>query len=81
MTITEIKWKVRSFILSMSPPDLNITDDDDIFAIGFVNSFFTMQLVPYLEQEFNITFENEDLDIGNFRSINVISQFVQNKME
>lgn len=57
----------------------HLKDDEDIFALGFVNSLFAMQLVLFVEQEFSLTIENEDLDFENFRTINAITHLVERK--
>ena len=36
-----------------------------------------MQLVLFVEKEFGIAIENEDLDIDNFRSIQAITELVE----
>jgi acyl carrier protein len=56
-----------------------IPDDQDMFASGLVNSLFAMTLVAYLESEFAITIESEDLDRDNFRTVDAISGFVARK--
>jgi methoxymalonate biosynthesis acyl carrier protein len=56
-----------------------LKDDEDIFALGFVNSLFAMQLVLFIEQEFSITIANEDLDFENFRTIDAIARLVEGK--
>lgn len=56
-----------------------LQDDEDIFALGFVNSLFAMQLVMFLEKEFGIKIENKDLDFANFRTINKIIELVEKK--
>jgi acyl carrier protein len=58
-----------------------LKDDEDIFLLGFVNSLFSMQLVMFLESEFKIKVENEDLDLNNFRTINSIVSFVESKVK
>jgi acyl carrier protein len=55
--------------------------DEDIFASGFVNSLLAMQLVMFVEKEFDITIENDDLDIDNFRTINSIVALVERKRD
>jgi len=55
-------------------------DDDDIFASGFVNSLFAMQLVLFLEKKFEIVVEKKDLDVQNFKSLNAITKFLDMKM-
>jgi acyl carrier protein len=58
-----------------------LKDDDDIFAMGFVNSLFAMQLVSFLEGEFGITVEDDDLDINNFRSVSAMLRLLAKKRE
>ncbi len=53
--------------------------DDDIFASGFANSMFAMQLVNFIEKEFRVEIENEDLDLENFRTIDRIANLIDRK--
>lgn len=57
-----------------------INEHDDIFKLGLVNSLFAMQLVMFVEQEFGISVEGEDLDLDNFCSVRAISAFVTRKL-
>ena len=75
---TEIKAKIRQF-LAQHFRDYDLQDDEDIFALGFVNSLFAMQLVMFVEEEFGIIVEDDDLDIDNFRTIDAIADLVQRK--
>ena len=72
------KARIREFI-GKHIRGHELTDDEDIFASGFVNSMFAMQLVQFVEQEFGIAVENEDLEIDNFRSVNAIAALVERK--
>jgi len=69
---------IRSFI-SRSFEGRAIKDDEDIFAAGFANSLFAMQLVAFVETEFGVEIESEDLEMVNFRSIDAISGLVERK--
>ena len=57
-----------------------LTDEDDIFALGFGNSLFAMQLVNFVESEFGIEIDSEDLEMSNFRSVAAISSLVTRKL-
>lgn len=74
----EIKVRVRAF-LSKFFKKHELEDSEDIFALGFVNSLFAMQLVMFIEKEFGIRIENNDLDLQNFRSIDSISELISSK--
>lgn len=71
--------KIRAF-LSQSFRTDSLQDDADIFAGGFVNSLFAMQLVLFVENEFAIKIDNEDLTIDNFRTINALAQLIDRKI-
>ncbi len=75
---TEIKTKIRQF-LTRHFRNYDLQDDEDIFALGFVNSLFAMKLVLFVEKEFEITVDDQDLDIDNFRTINAITNLVMRK--
>jgi methoxymalonate biosynthesis acyl carrier protein len=74
----ENKARIREF-LARFHRNLDLRDDVDIFALGFVNSLMAMQLVMFVEKEFAIPIENEDLDLDNFRSVNAIADLVERK--
>lgn len=73
-----IQTKIRDF-LGKFFQNLELEDDQDIFALGFVNSLFAMQLVLFIEKEFDLKVEDEDLDIDNFRSIRAMTALIQRK--
>lgn len=72
------KQQIREFV-SRFVRGHELGDGEDIFATGFVNSMFAMQLVQFVETTFGITVESEDLDIDNFRSIDAIAALVERK--
>ena len=74
----EIKAKIKKF-LSRFFTGHELQADEDIFALGFVNSMFAMQLVLFIEQEFQIKIDNEDLDFDNFRTINAMALLIKRK--
>lgn len=78
MTKSEIKSKVRDF-LARFIRNRNLEGTDDIFALGFVNSLFAMQLVLFVEKDFDVKVENEDLNLKNFNTIDAITNFIERK--
>ncbi len=79
MDTTTIQTKIRGFLATFFQ-NIELADDQDIFALGFVNSLFAMQLVLFVEKEFDLKIEDEDLDIDNFRSLNAIAALVERKL-
>ncbi|MBF8187069.1 acyl carrier protein [Nonomuraea sp. K274] len=64
--------EVRRFVHENSGND-SVPDDDDMFATGYVNSLFAIQLVMWLEQRYGVEVTGADLDIANFRSISDVA--------
>jgi methoxymalonate biosynthesis acyl carrier protein len=79
MSAQEIKPKIEQYLARFFPGHA-LTEDEDIFSLGFVTSMFAMQLVTFVEHEFGITIENEDLELDNFRSINAVAGLVGRKL-
>jgi acyl carrier protein len=68
--------KIRNFLSQFFPVD-GLGDAQDIFSLGYVNSLFAMQLVMFLEKEFNLTIDNTQLDLDNLGSVAAMVSFIQ----
>lgn len=78
MSTVDPKSQTRNYLERVTrQPDLR--DDQNIFEDGIVNSIFAVELVIFIEKQFNITIENDDLDLANFASIDAIATFVARK--
>ncbi|MEC2764884.1 phosphopantetheine-binding protein, partial [Bacillus cereus] len=53
--------------------------DDNIFEKGYVNSLFAMQMLNFIETEFDIVVDNDELDIINFSTINNMVDLINKK--
>lgn len=53
--------------------------NDNLFALGYIDSLAAMQLITYLEKHYNICFDDVDIDYDNFKSIESIVELVKNK--
>ncbi|MEU6474753.1 acyl carrier protein [Streptomyces massasporeus] len=73
------KAKIGEY-LSRFFPVQDLKDDDDIFQLGFVSSMFAIQLVSFVEHEFGLTIDNDDLELDNFRSLKALDAFVTRKL-
>lgn len=79
----DLKTRIRIFIcanLCIFEDETNFSDSDNIFELGYVNSLFVMKLLNYVETEFGIAIENDEMDINNFCSVNNIARLISRKM-
>jgi acyl carrier protein len=74
---------VRAFILENFLPGedpKNLTDDTELKESGILDSLSTLKLVTFLEEQFGVEFEADDLEAGNLASIENIERLVKSKM-
>ncbi len=74
----EIRQEVRAF-LEQYVDCAEADDDVDLFAAGYINSLFAMQLVLFVEGEYGVSLEPRDLTRANFGSIAGIARLVESK--
>lgn len=77
----ETQDQIRQFLLKRIGENHPLQNDEDIFKAGYVNSLFALELVTFLEKNFDIEVANEDLDLQNFNSVNHLEAFVNRKKE
>lgn len=53
-----------------------VTPKQDLFTDGPVTSIMAMELVVHLEQGFNVTIADSDLQLQNFRSVDDMTALV-----
>jgi methoxymalonate biosynthesis acyl carrier protein len=80
MNLNDIKGITREF-LGKFLRNVEFDENEDLFTSGIINSLFAMQLVLFVEQEFDIKVEDDDLKYENFKSLNAIAHLVQGKQE
>lgn len=58
-------------------PQIEFTDDQDIFSLGFVNSLFAMELVMFVEKTFGFSVPSSELRLDTFRTVESIAALVE----
>jgi len=80
--IESIKSNIRSYILEASLTNTDKIDDATlIFDVGLLDSMGLLFLIEYLNENYKIEVNDEELNPENFESINSIVSFVQNKIQ
>lgn len=73
---------VRRFILDNFLPGedpANLTDTTELKESGILDSLSTLKLVTFLEEQFKVEFEADDLDAGNLSTLENIERLVRSK--
>ena len=76
---TPIASEIRQFLKRYIDGN-KFTDSTNIFEEGFVNSLFTMDLIVFIENNYGMKIENEDLKIENFSSVAAIASLIEKKI-
>jgi acyl carrier protein len=80
--INQIQQKVRQFIQETSYVDEDqINNDSLIFVQGIMDSMGFISIIDYIEENFSVTANDDELIESNFESINAISDFILRKMK
>lgn len=72
---------IRTFIVDnfLFGVDSGLANDSSFLKEGIVDSTGIMQLVSYIQEQYRITVEDEELTPENLDSINKVSAFIQDK--
>ena len=75
------KEKIKAFIIDnfMFGSSDGLTDETSFLDEGIIDSTGILELVDFLEQEFNIQIEDEELVPENLDSINNVDAFIARK--
>lgn len=77
-----MKEQIRAFVCKTTFSDPNkITDSTLLFEEGIFDSMGLLNLISYLEEDFNVSVEDSELDAVNFGSINAIASFLERKLK
>ena len=61
-------------------PNMKLGDDDSLFEKGIIDSTGVLELVAFIEKQFNFRVEDDELIPANLDSINRITSYVNQKM-
>lgn len=73
----EIVADLQAFLSARTSKEWSV--DLDIFASGFVDSLFALELITFMENQYEISVISEDLDLDNFRTVKRLAAFVNRK--
>lgn len=83
MNKNEITTEVRSFItekLFRGGIPSDFTNDTPLISSRLLDSIVVLGLVSHLEEKFSVEFEAHEVTVDNLDTINVISNFISQKL-
>ena len=81
-TKVEINQKIRQFIEDKSPVATQdkLSDTDYLLDNNIIDSMGFLDLVTFVESEFDVAVEDDELLTDNFESIESVTEFVNAKI-
>ena len=79
--MNDSKTKLRAFIVDsfLFGKDEGLEDDTSFLEGGIIDSTGILELVSFLEDEFSITVDDEELTPDNLDSVNNVVNFINKK--
>lgn len=74
----DVKHKVRTYFGKVLH-ESKVSDDDSLLVSGIIDSLKMLDLITYLEKEFAVTIDEDELLPDNFDSVNAIVNFIEEK--
>lgn len=72
--------ELRAFILGDLPDQtIAIEPDTNLFEAKIIDSLRILSLVVFVEEQFGLSLDAEDLEAENFESLNALAQLVERK--
>ena len=80
--MSDNRSKIKAFIIEnfLFGSDNGLKDDASFLEEGIIDSTGVLELVNYIEEEYSITIEDEELIPENLDSIDNVISYLENKL-
>ena len=80
--MSDLRERIRAFVIEnfLFGNDDGLSDESSFLEEGIIDSTGILELVSFLEEEFGITVEDEELIPENLDSINNVVSFLAKKL-
>ena len=77
----DLRGPIRAFLAEIVEdwPADDVSDDANLFARGLLDSLAVHEVVGFLEDEFGVVFEDADLAVDKFASVDAMAAMVVEK--
>jgi acyl carrier protein len=81
-TTNGVRAEIRSFIeenFLYMHPDLEVRDDDNLLALGVMDSLSFVELVEEVQERYGISVQDVEITEENFGSISALVAYIESK--
>ena len=73
------KYIMAELMFEQDEASSSLRYDEPLLERGIIDSLGFIQLIEFIEEEFNIKIKDEELIPENFKTINIIAHLIKNK--
>lgn len=77
----DIRTDIKNFLKKQAPKGVTFSDSDSLLANGVIDSMKMLDLISFVEQQFNIAIDEDEMMPDNFESVDAITRFVEEKRQ
>jgi acyl carrier protein len=82
MNTGEVASRVRGYITEnflYTRPGFTVGDDDSLLGNGIIDSMGVIEVITFIQEEFSITIEDDDITEENLGTLSAIARYVVGK--
>jgi acyl carrier protein len=77
----DIRSDIRSFLKNSAPKDAGFTDSESLLVKGVIDSLRMLDMISFLEENYHLKIDEEELMPENFESVDAITRFVEQRIK
>lgn len=77
----DIRSAVRNFLKNAAPKGVHFGDADNLLTKGVIDSLRMLDLISFLESQYRLKVDEEELMPENFESVEAITRFVEQRVK
>ena len=75
----DIRAEINTFLKKQAPKGASFSDSDNLLTKGVIDSLKMLDLISFLEQQCNLSVDEDEMMPDNFESVDAIVAFVEMK--
>jgi acyl carrier protein len=76
----DVRSSVRNFLKNAAPKGVSFTDSDNLLTKGVIDSLRMLDMIGFLESQYQLKVDEDELMPENFESIDAITRFVEQRI-
>ena len=76
----DVRSSIRNFLKNAAPKGVGFSDNDNLLTKGVIDSLRMLDLMSFLEAQYRLKVDEDDLMPENFESVDAITRFVEEKI-